>query len=171
MTTSATLPRNASSSSVAGGGTERAASAMSYSTKFTGRRGVFEGMPESSVLRGGGGGGGGGGLVGSKKNFVPKDPFLTTEFCAWSSKYFAQPVFKLVQEEDPEGPPRFERHWRFERNAGVRTAAKVSVMKGGQRVGRHIPFREGRGGGVASFHLSLLLRITRYFPLNKGITN
>ena len=148
MTTSATLPRNASSSSVTGSvaATERAASAMSYSTKFTGRRGVFEGMPESSVLRGGGGGGGGGSLVGSKKNFVPKDPFLTTEFCAWSSKYFAQPVFKLVQEEDPEGPPKFERHWRFERNAQVRTAAKVSVMKGGQRVSMH-PVEGGVMGG------------------------
>ena len=85
-------------------------------------------MPESSVLRGGGGGGGG--LIANKKNFVPKEAFLTTEFCAWSSKYFAQPVFKPMKEDDPEGPPKFERQWRFERNAKVRTFAKVSVMKG-----------------------------------------
>lgn len=120
---SSTLPRNSSTSSTA-----TTASAMSYSFKFTGRRGVFEGMPESSVLRGGGGGGGG--LMGNKKNFVPKEPFLTTEFCAWSSKFFAQPGYRPMQEEDPEGPPKFERQWRFERNAKVRTAAKISVMKG-----------------------------------------
>ncbi|XP_078609645.1 regulatory-associated protein of mTOR-like isoform X2 [Branchiostoma floridae x Branchiostoma japonicum] len=54
----------------------------------------------------------------------PPSALITTEFCEWSSRYFAQSVMKFPEEHDPQSPVHYDREWRFIRNARVRREAR-----------------------------------------------
>jgi hypothetical protein len=40
-------------------------------------------------------------------------PLVTTQFVDWSSKYFAQPVMKFLEDNDVESSLHYEREWRY----------------------------------------------------------
>lgn len=50
-----------------------------------------------------------------EKDGVARKPLVTTQFVAWASKFFAQPIMKDTQILDVESQIYYEKEWRFER--------------------------------------------------------
>ncbi|KAI8478188.1 hypothetical protein Bbelb_440820, partial [Branchiostoma belcheri] len=86
-------------------------SAIPHSSNFQSKRRLFDKGPNSTY---------------DDDDDVPSPPtaLITTEFCEWSSRYFAQSVMKFPEEHDPQSPVHYDREWRFIRNARVRREAR-----------------------------------------------
>ncbi|XP_044734524.1 regulatory-associated protein of mTOR [Chrysoperla carnea] len=65
-----------------------------------------------------------------------KEPLISTQYVAWASKYFAQPVIETSEESDPESPIYHEREWRYLRNAALRKESKEEQKRVATGAGR-----------------------------------
>ncbi|RWS30053.1 regulatory-associated protein of mTOR-like protein [Leptotrombidium deliense] len=56
-------------------------------------------------------------------------PLVSTEFVAWSAKYFSEPVVPLTVDSDTESSAHHQREWRTIRNFYTRNTAKDELLR------------------------------------------
>ncbi|XP_035218462.1 regulatory-associated protein of mTOR-like isoform X2 [Stegodyphus dumicola] len=64
----------------------------------------------------------------TEDNQEPKNPLIKTQYVAWSSLYFSQPVLK-IGETDIDSPAHLEKEWLYLRNECMRKSVVEEVKK------------------------------------------
>ncbi|XP_063240592.1 LOW QUALITY PROTEIN: regulatory-associated protein of mTOR [Bacillus rossius redtenbacheri] len=84
----------------------------------------------------------------------PRQPLVRTQFVEWSSKYFAQPVTRSLEDSDVEGSLHYEREWRYQRNSVLRAEAREEQARVATSRLEHQVFstRVAQSPAVVCFH-------------------
>ncbi|RWS11751.1 Regulatory-associated protein of mTOR-like protein [Dinothrombium tinctorium] len=94
-------------------------SQISYFTPYSRKRKIFGREPNVVITEDG--------TV--EDSTSPRSPLVSTDFVAWSAKYFSEPIVPLSIDSDTESSAHHEREWRTIRNVYMRNLAKEELCR------------------------------------------